>query len=302
MQTYSSGLSLYQVFTNDTTSTNQTNGAIFINEATKRLVGVRDWPFLEKSATATTTTSQFYTLPFDCGKILDVTVTIGTTIYTPKLAPSADFWDRLNYASGVTSNIPEWFWVFNGQLGFWPTPSSAGSTITYRYKRLVKDLNIADDTTRTITTLANGSAALTVSAGLTAQMVGFWIRPTFSTTANTGDGNWYQLSAIGGATTATLASVYGGNSIAAGTAASTIAQISVIPEQYQILPIYEAAAQYYRFEGEFASAEYYEKKLNEGIKQMEDDYGSKTTSRVIRRGIDDGFPPNPNLFASGLTN
>lgn len=298
MITYTGGLSIYSDLTNDSTATNQTNGALYINEANRKVLGKRDWPFLEKTGTTTTTAStQFYTLPYDYGELIDVTLTQGTTIWTPRQAPDADFWDRLNYNSAVTSNIPEWFYIFAGRIGLWPTPSTSSLTLTFRYKKLMKDLNTADITSTTITTLANGGTALTVSGGLTAQMPGFWIRPTFSTTANTGDGFWYEISTVTNATTATLVKAYGGNSIAAGTAACTIGQVSLLPEQYQMLPIYEAVEQYYRKEGEFEAATYFGKKYEDLIGQMEDEYGSKTTSVVVRYAANSGqIPPQPNLY------
>lgn len=297
MLTFTSSRNLYGDLTNDSTSGNLTNGDLYINEGVRKLVGKRAWPFMEKSATTTTTAStQFYALPYDYLELIDVYVTVGTTNYTPQEAPSADFWDRLNYTTSYTSAFPVWYYIFNGQIGFWPTPSTTSNVITLRFKRQVKDLNTADITSSTITTLANAGTALTVNAGLTVQMAGFWIRPTFSTTANTGDGRWYEIASVTNSTTATLARAYGGVSIAAGTAACTIGQVSVLPENYQILPIYEAVEQYYRKEGEFAAAELYARKYAELLEQMENEWSSKTTSKVALDNMPDVI--NPNLVYS----
>jgi len=297
MKSYTTLRNLYGSLTLNTLTANLTLGDQLINDEIRHLLAMEDWSFLHRARTATTTAStQFVSLPYDIEQVESVFVTVSGTRYTPKLLHSREEWDILNETT-FTSDIPEYAFIYNGQLGLWPTPATSSNTITINGKIRVIDLNTADITSSTITTLANGSTALTVSAGLTAQMVGFWIRPTFSTTANTGDGVWYEISAIGGATTATLVRSYGGNSIAVGTAACTIAQIPLLPEPFHDLPVFKAAETYWYLNSEPTKGDMYKRKYADGLAALIEQYGSPATDLVL----DDGERyqvENPNLFVT----
>ena len=296
MKSYTTLRTDYGVDTKNTSSANLTYGDGKMNDFHRRILSKADWPFLHRLRTASTIASTtFVNLPYDVDLVESVFVTVGTTRHTPVPAPSRAFWDQLHY-SVQTSDTPEYWFVYNGQLGLWPRPSSSSNTISIDCKIKPIDLNTADITSSTITTLANAGTALTVSAGLTAQMVGFWVRPTFSTTANTGDGQWYELSAIGGATTATLVRAYGGNSIAAGTAACTIAQMPLLPEAYHDLPEIYGAWRYWAKEKD-SRADDFKSALVEGVSDLFSAYGFSDLSMVIDDG-DDHFLINQNLAIS----
>jgi len=288
---------LYGVDTKNTTTANLSYGDEIMNDFYRKLLAKADWPFLHRLRTATTVASTtFVALPYDVDQVESVFVTVGTTRYNPRPAPNRQFWDRLHY-SVQTSDTPQYWFVYNGEIGLWPRPSTAGNTISLNAKVRVIDLNTADITTTTITTLANASTALTVSAGLTVQMAGFWIRPTYATTANSGDGNWYELSSVTNATTGTLVRNYGGTSIAAGTAACTIAQISLLPEAFQDLPELFAAYKYWSKEKDSRAADF-KSMLNEGISGLFNAYGFNDLSMVVDSGDDDASIINPNLTIS----
>ncbi len=286
----------YGIDTKNTSSANLTWGDRMMNDFHKKLLAKADWPFLHRLRTATTVASTtFVNLPYDVDQVESVFVTVSGTRYNPKPAPSRAFWDKLHYST-VTSDTPEYWFVYNGQIGLWPRPSSSSNTISLNSKVKPIDLNTADITGSTITTLANGSAALTVSAGLTAQMVGFWIRPTYSTVANTGDGQWYELSAVASGTLGTLVRNYGGVSIAAGTAASTIAQMPLLPEAYHGLPEQYASYRYWMKEKDTRAAGFKEM-VNEGVSDLFRSYGFNDLSMVLDDGDDRGII-NPNLTIS----
>ena len=84
------------------------------------------------------------------------------------------------------------------------------------------------------------SSNLSQYAGL-ASMAGKYIRITNTGVANTGDGQWYEIASAT-ATTITLVAPYEGTAIAGGTAACVIAQMSPIPEAYDMAPIYRTLA------------------------------------------------------------
>ena len=188
----------------------------------------------------------------------------------------------------------EYYYIYNGQIGLYPTPSTSGNVITISGKIRPTDLNLADITTSTITTLANDTTALTVSAGLTAQMVGYWIRPTFSTTANKGDGQWYEIATVTSGTAGTLVRKYGGVSIAVGTAACTIAQVPLLPEVFHDLPVYMAAATYWYKEGDNAKADRFMAKYERDKAILETKYSSFLTNVVLDDGSNT-YQSNPNL-------
>jgi len=297
MKSFTTLRNLYGVDTKNTTTANLSYGDEIMNDFYRKLLAKADWPFLHRLRTATTVASTtFVALPYDVDQVESVFVTVGTTRYNPRPAPNRQFWDRLHY-SVQTSDTPQYWFVYNGEIGLWPRPSTAGNTISLNAKVRVIDLNTADITTTTITTLANASTALTVSAGLTVQMAGFWIRPTYATTANSGDGNWYELSSVTNATTGTLVRNYGGTSIAAGTAACTIAQISLLPEAFQDLPELFAAYKYWSKEKDSRAADF-KSMLNEGISGLFNAYGFNDLSMVVDSGDDDASIINPNLTIS----
>lgn len=294
MKSYTTLRNLYGKLTKNASSANLTLGDEIINDEHRGLCALKDFAFLHRARTLTTTAStQFKALPYDVDLVESVSVTVSSTIYTPKLMHSREEWDLLNEVS-FTSDFPEYAFVYNGQLGLWPTPATSSNVITVNAKIRPIDLNTADITSSTITTLANGGTALTVSAGLTVQMAGFWIRPTYSTTANTGDGQWYELASVTNATTATLVRAYGGTSIAVGTAACTIGQMPLLPEAFHELPVWKAAADYWDKEGA-ARAVRYEKKYEMGVKTLISQYSSFVTDPVLDEGLNGPNIINPNL-------
>lgn len=294
MKSFTRRSSDYGIATKNTSSGNLTQGDIWMDDEYRHIAALRDWPFLHRARTLlTTAATQFKPLPYDIDQVESVFVTVSTFRYTPKLINSREQWDILNQST-YTSDFPEYAYVYNGELGLWPVPATSANVVTVNGKIKVTDLNTADITSTTITTLANASQALTVSAGLTTQMGGFWIRPTFSTVANTGDGQWYEIGSVASATAATLVRPYGGASIAAGTAASTISQMMILPEPFHDLPIWKAAATYWALNRDDAREAQYTKRYDEALKAMLTQYDSLITDPVVDDGIQ-RIMLNPNL-------
>lgn len=303
MISYTGSRNLFGVLTNNNATANLTVGDTLINNAARQILRSRSWYFLNKSDTSLTTTAstQFYTLPNDCESILTVSITVGTFVYTPKECPSREFWNKLNETTSFSSNYPEYYYVFAGRIGFWPIPSTSSYTITLYYKRKIRDLGIADYTTGTITSIANGGTAV-VGSGTTwtAKMAGRFIQFTDSNTANTGDGFWYEISSVASTTSLTLVTPYGGTAISAGSAAYTIGQISIIPEDFQELPVYKAAQIYFSsIQPEPVRAKLYEGMYETGFSEMASQVSSPTVSPVIEEG--DGFIRNPNSYPVNLS-
>jgi len=298
MLTYTGRRNHFGNLTNNTSSANLTLGDTLMNAREKRIVRSYKWSFSERQFTTTTVASQqFYKLPYNYGKLLaPPTVTIGTYKWQPKQAASRAQWDRLNMNTSYSSTYPLWYYIFNGQVGFWPIPSTSSYTITMDYEIAPKDLSIADYTTGTITTIASAGTTVTGSGtAWTTNMAGLFLRITAGTADNSGDGEWYEISSVTNATTLVLVKPYGGNAIAAGSAAYTIGQISVLPEAWQELPIYGACEDYFTsVQPDATKAAIYRTKGKEMTQEMKMAEGSKTSDVTLN---DDQIPTdNPNLY------
>ncbi len=309
MKSYTTGRNLYGTLTKNTSAANLTLGDQIANDDYRAIVSVRDWPFLERLRTLTTIAStQAYNLPFDCDQVREIAVIVSSTRYTPRQVPDQTSWDRLN-VSTYTSDTPEWYYVFGGQLFLWPTPASSGNTINVTQKSRVIDLSIADYTTGTITTTATASGVTTVtgdSTVWTSQMVGRYIRITYIDTANTGDGLWYEIASVASATSMTLTRAYGGTAITAGSANYTIGQMPLLPEAYHELPWIFAAGKYWEKEADNRGVTFLNQhgKFGENgglptgrIADLVKNWSSPNTSMVIDDGLHDEII-NPNLTIS----
>lgn len=296
MKSYTTLRNLYGSLTNNIETANLTLGDQIINDSYRAICSMKDWPFLQRLRSLSTVAStQSINLPYDIDQVREVSVvpTGQTTRYVPRNSPSQEHWDRLNLST-FTSDIPEWWFTRAGKLLLWPTPASTGNTVDVVGKIRVTDLNVADITTTTISAIANGAVAMTVNAGLTAQMAGFYIRPTFSTTANTGDGQWYEIASVASATACTLARAYGGTTIAAGTAACTISQMPLLPEAFHETPVKRAVSQYWAQQLNSSQSLMYERQYKDSVAELIRNWSNPTTDMII----DDGrYQPiiNPNL-------
>jgi hypothetical protein len=285
MLTYTGRRNLYGTLTNDSSSTNLTLGDTMMNDVDRSIIGLRNWPFLEKAyVQSTVANQQYYNIPNDVDYVLAVTVLISNIQYTPQRAPSIDFWNQLNVSNTITSNQPGWWYLRDRKVGLYPTPSSStADALTIVGRRRSKDLSKADYTTGTIVSVAVGGTAV-VGSGTTwtAGMAGSYLRITDSDTANKGDGNWYEILSVDSATTLTLAKPYQGTAIAAGAAAYTIGQSSPVPEDYQILSVYKAVEYYFTtIQPMPGQADRYRLMYEERLADMISTHGRKSDNPVI---------------------
>lgn len=298
METYTSSRNLYGDLTNNSTATNLTLGDKLVNIALRQILNIRQWFFKEKSDTITTVASQqFYDLLADYGSLINVTVTISSTTYTPLEVTTRQEWDRLNQSSSVTSDIPEFFYIFNNQVGFYPKPSSASNTITINFNRKIVDLSIADYTTGTIVTATNGSANIVGSGtSWTAGMAGKWLKIAPTDAALGGDGRWYEVESIDSATTLKLTRNYEGVSIVAGAGTYILGDVSILPEEFQQLPVFRATEIYFTStKPQTVQAQLYKGLYQEGLASLQAQFSGKSTDPVVDIGINKPEIINPNL-------
>lgn len=302
MLSYTSRRNLFVSLTNASDSATLTLADILMNASEKRILTKKSWPFLERALTITTTAStQFKNLPALISKVSSVYVTVGSTRYTPIEASSRAFWDKLN-VNNITSDYPEYWFVFNGQLGLYPIPATSSNVITVNCRIMPKNLTIADYTTGGILTATNGSTSIVgTGTSWTSSMVGRWLNITESDTANKGDGNWYEVESVTNSTTLVLKSAYQGTSIFSGNAAYTIGQMSLLPEGYHELPVYEAVRVYYAsIQPDVNKFKIYDGLYKEMMLQLINDFSNKSDNPVINRM--DYLMDNPNLHIITTSN
>lgn len=277
MITFTNAQTVLGRLTGDSSSGNLEIMNLLHNEAIRECITTKPWGFRQKTRTSSTLTSNVHQMAPDCGKLLTVTVTEGSTKYTPCRAKDREHWDMLTQSTNTTSNIPEYWFPFGKTYSFYPAPSSAGTNnITESYEREHRDLSIPDYTTGTITSITSGSTTVTgASTVWTSQMAGRYIRITNSDTTNTGDGFWYEIASVTNATTLVLVAPYQGNSISAGTASYIIGQTSMIPEDHQLTPIYRAVMSYFKYiQPDSNRAELAADDFDRGMRRMQVECGS----------------------------
>lgn len=252
---------------------------------------------------------RFYNLPPNVKNIINCTVTIGGILWTPKECSSRAEWDAL-HVMPFYQDFPSYFYVFNQQVGIFPDPASSGNTITINYKSRIPDLSMADVTylssfgTLSIITNTN---MLTSSIPIFNQWMAngmsnanAWVRINSSITdSQNGDEQWYQIASITNGTTAILNNNYMGNSVTASIS-FIIGQVPILHEDYQDLPLYRMAYLYYTTRvSDPIRANLYEEKWRDGLDELNDEFGSKTTS-VVLSDVDSPIV-NPNLYVRSVS-
>jgi len=265
MKTYTILRNLYGSTINDTASTTLTLGDQFINDSIRTICNLQGGKlrFLESTTNMTTVADQeTYQIPNKYRKLIDMYIYSGSgsssdTIYSPAMVFDPTIWKRiLQYRMG-TQDVPYFTYVENRTFKIQPIPATSGNLIVLRGRLQVKDLSIADVTNITVTSITQNDTAMVVSGSLTQDFVGRYIRITETSAANGGDGMWYEIGAVTDATHLTLTKPYEGLSISAGTAASTIGQVPVVPEAYQPAIVHRAVALYWQQQGDLQRAKTY---------------------------------------------
>lgn len=274
MLSYTERRNLFGSLATQNTEEVKTLGDKLMDIAERKTLGSKKWKFLQKAFTVLTdSAAQFVTLPQYVDKVTSITVLIGTTTYQPHICTTREEWDRVNQVP-ETSDIPRFAYVYDGQVGLFPKPATSSNVITINSKVLRKTLSIADYTTGGILTAVVGSQILTgISTVWTAAMAGRWIKITKTDLANKGDGIWYQILSVQSNTSLTLVRKYAGDAITAGNAAYAIGECSVLPEDFQHLPVWGGLRTYYISpDPDSTQGAEYAGMYNDDVKAMEQDH------------------------------
>lgn len=128
MKSYTTIRNLAGSLSQNTTSTNLTLFDQLINDSHRYLL--EKYFFNESSANIVTAfQTQFYNLPYNYSQLKTGTITIGDLKWTPTEVFTRQDWDNLNVFP-YYSDIPNNFFIYNNQLGFWPIPSANSLTYT----------------------------------------------------------------------------------------------------------------------------------------------------------------------------
>lgn len=230
---------------------------------------------------------QIYQTPIDCIRVLGMTVQV-TQTYFPTVTPVYTEYDWRNLTSyPMQSSWPTHFFMLgNDEFALWPIPAqSLTNGIRFYYQPQDFDLTL-DDTVSTSSTLAivtNGSATVTANGTpFNAGMVGLWFQVTGET-----DNTFYEIVA---ATTSTLTLKSAYVSTSGGSKAWRVAQLSIIPQQYDDAPVQYALGNYFSTKGNEARSQFHlgtPDKPGMFYQLMEDckqEYSSSSLSNVIADG------------------
>ena len=258
-------------------------------------------PALTEAATVDISTVgvQAYAIPATVSKIKNDTITVGQLVYTPAPVQSIQEWTLLN-ALPYTSDIPNYFYIYNNQVMFWPIPSTSGNVITFNYKGRVPDLSFADYSTGTLSSIAVGDNVITGTTTAWNSSGGYPLNTDLSLfnlhlriTPPSGDGIWYPIQRFTSDTEVVLATPIQ-NAPSSTASAYVIGQLPLLQEDFHDMPVYGALKTYYNsIVKDPDRFKLYDAMYAERLDLLEAYAGSKSVN------VDLGaqpIPNNPNLF------
>lgn len=268
----------------------------------KGLTAISWQPALTESCTTTTISTvgvQAYPIPPSVSKIKNDTITIGQLVYTPAPVQSIQEWTRLN-SLPYTSDIPNYFFIYNNTVQFWPIPSSSGNVISFYYKARVPNLSFSDYSTGTLTSLSAGSNVITGSSTSWNTTGGYPLNTDlsfFNLAINiappSGEGVWYPIERFASDTSVYLANPL--QYVPSSTAASyTIGQLPLLQEDFHDMLVYGALMVYFNsIVTDPKKYDLYKDLYASRLEMLKDYAGTKSVNVDLG---DAPIPNNPNLF------
>lgn len=188
----------YGALSQNTKTDNLNLGASMINDEHKKLL--QDYFFNESSFSIQTVAGQeAYNLPWNYSKLKTGTLTIGNLRWNPTEILSRRDWDNTKTITNYSSDIPNNFFIYNGQMLIWPTPSSTGNMITFNYKIRVPDLTFTDYVTGTVS--ASDAKGIASTNQLYGGSTGYVSTVGVATTGGTGTGATVNTTCVNGVVT-----------------------------------------------------------------------------------------------------
>lgn len=258
------------------------------------------------TATATTAITtvgvQDYNIPADCSKIKNNTITVGQLKYQPTPIMTRQEWDTVNFLP-YTSDIPNYFFIYNGKLSIFPVPSTTGNVITFNYKTRVADLSFADYSTGNIATagMVVGSTSVTGLATSWSATGAYPLNTNLSfynlylrADPPNGDGVWYPISQFNSDTSLTLAlPVVTAPNITASTT-YTIGQLPVLNEDFHDMIVFGVMKIYFSsIVPDSSKFKEFDALYKERLAMLADYAGTKTVNVDLES---EPQAVNPNIF------
>lgn len=240
---------------------------------------------------------QAYPIPPQVSKVKNDTITVGQLVYTPAPVQSIQEWTNLN-ALPYTSDIPNYFFIYQNQVNFWPIPSSTGNIITFNYQARVPDLSITDYTTGTLSSIAVGDTQIT-GVGTTWSSIGptgvdlTFLNIYLRINPPQGDGIWYQIQQIDSNTSLTLVQPIQ-NAPSSTASAYTIGQLPLLQEDFHDMLVYGPLKVYYStITKDTGKYEMYTDLYDRKYKLLEGYASNKSVNVDLGQQT---IPNNPNLY------
>lgn len=261
---------------------------------------------LTSSATTAISTVgvQSYPIPPQVSKIKNDTITVGQLVYTPAPVQSIQEWTMLN-ALPYTSDIPNYFYIYQNQVNFWPIPSTSGNIITFNYKARVPDLSFSDYSTGTLSGIAAGSNSITGSSTSWNTTGAFPLNTDLTffnlylrITPPKGEGIWYQIQSFQSDTALTLTQPIQ-NAPSSTASAYTIGQLPLLQEDFHDMLVYGALMTYFTsIVKDTDKYKMYDGLYQQRLQLLEEYAGTKSVNVDLGAQI---VPQNPNLYIYSST-
>lgn len=219
---------------------------------------------------------QYYQVPVDSLRVMDVTVTIPNGYTYPCNQVRTEYeWRQMNIVPYTSNYATNYFIMGSDQIGLYPIPSdTVDAGLRFIYQEQDTAMSQDDYTTGTIE-VTNGSTAITGTSTVWAQtQVGLYLQTTDGT-----DGNWYEIDSVDSSTTITLRTPYVGPS--GSGKAYIIGQLMNIPMEYSDVAINYALMRYFESKNNPERAKYYKDLFDELIMDASARYASSSSSGVI---------------------
>lgn len=267
----------------------------------------------------TTVGVQRYSIPATISKVTNNTISVGQLRYVPAPIETRNDWDWINFLP-YTSDIVNYFYIYNGAVEFFPIPSTTGNIIQFNYKARVPDFSFIygdvnggaltaggtafDYQKGTVTPPAVGSTAVVGSGTAWNTTGGFPLNTDVSIfnlyliiNPGKGDGIWYPISQFTSDTALVLATAMVNQPTSAAGAAYAIGQMPVLQEDFHDMLVYGPLQQYFatikQNKDQYA---FFKEQYNDRLVLLEEYAGTKQVN------VDLGAQPNlinPNLFLYG---
>ena len=282
---FSTILDNYKTLSRDSSTSNETLGKQLLTDNIREILYAEDWTFSRGTATdLTVADQQYYPLPYNCWRLRKVTVTVSSTIYTPREVKDERMWSILNSVQS-SSNVPTYFYVKPStfEIGFYPYSSEADDTITFSFQKKVPDYGATDYSDGTVAVTNGSTAVVGTSTVWTSDMVGRYLKV---------NNYWYEISAVADNTHLTLLTEYGEDT--ASGASYTIAELVPLPDGFENIPLWKALAIYFQSRdtaGSRQQAVQYLSLYQNGLDQLYK-RDSKTTGDILRQGDITQIDPN----------